>query len=372
MALVMVVLAAGWLEVLLANSLLVVVVFVVVSVLARLARKLAAGVGVALWGLVFARLVLPPGFSHPLSAMGLAERLVEAGPAAAATGLAAAAGGAGFDEGFAAASLGGGTVAALWPLVVTAAWFVGALTVVLRYRSRLRGYLRVVEHAERVRSPEVASLVKRWRSALKVRRNVRVVASASGYGPFTLGVFRPVIYLPASVLEDPSSREPAIAHEMVHVARLDALWLLLQHCLQAVYFFHPLVWVSGARLTEERERLADATVLAAGELRARDYALGLLRVVRLQLVTGAAPSMSAPSRRFRMRVHRSPPPLRGPPQRRTAGSSRLRRGLAVTRPPTEGLGLGTWGLGLAEARMQLEHLAPQAPSLKPRAPSHVL
>jgi beta-lactamase regulating signal transducer with metallopeptidase domain len=89
---------------------------------------------------------------------------------------------------------------------------------------------------------------------------------------------------------------------MAHVARFDALWLALQHILQAVYFFHPLVWISGAKLNEERERLCDATVVSAGRLTARNYVGGLLNVLRLDLQGVEAPTMTAEKRRIGVRI----------------------------------------------------------------------
>jgi murein DD-endopeptidase MepM/ murein hydrolase activator NlpD len=130
------------------------------------------------------------------------------------------------------------------------------------------------------------------------------VISEDGLPPFTLGIYRPVICLPAGIVNDPVTLESVIAHETAHVARLDVLWLRLQHLLQAVYFFHPLVWISGIKLNEERETLCDATVVAAGDLAARDYVGGLLNVLRLDLQGVGAPTMTARKRRIGVRIQR--------------------------------------------------------------------
>ena len=121
---------------------------------------------------------------------------------------------------------------------------------------------------------------------------------------FTLGIIRPVICVPRGLVDDPVALESVMAHEMAHVARLDALWLRLQHLLQAVYFFHPLVWISGIKLNDERERLCDATVVAAGRLAARDYVGGLLNVLRLDLQGVGAPTMTARKRRIGVRIQK--------------------------------------------------------------------
>jgi murein DD-endopeptidase MepM/ murein hydrolase activator NlpD len=108
--------------------------------------------------------------------------------------------------------------------------------------------------------------------------------------------------VPRAVIGDRRLLESVIAHEMAHVAHWDSLWLGLQHVLQAVYFFHPLVWMAGARLDTERERLCDATVVAAGRIPAGDYVGGLLSMLQLDLEGVGAPTMSARKRRIGMRI----------------------------------------------------------------------
>jgi beta-lactamase regulating signal transducer with metallopeptidase domain len=51
-------------------------------------------------------------------------------------------------------------------------------------------------------------------------------------------------------------------------------------CVQAIFWFHPLIWWMGARLLEERERACDEAVLRIGQ-KPRDYAEGILKVCRL-------------------------------------------------------------------------------------------
>jgi D-alanyl-D-alanine endopeptidase (penicillin-binding protein 7) len=84
-------------------------------------------------------------------------------------------------------------------------------------------------------------------------------------GPIALGVLRPCVLLPASLL----SRLPAellealLAHELAHVRRWDYLANLLQSAVEALLFFHPVVWWLSARLRAERELLADEIAATA-------------------------------------------------------------------------------------------------------------
>jgi uncharacterized protein (TIGR03435 family) len=52
--------------------------------------------------------------------------------------------------------------------------------------------------------------------------------------------------------------------------------------VEALFWFHPLVWWIGARLVEERERACDEAVLSLGN-EARDYAEGILNVCKSYL-----------------------------------------------------------------------------------------
>ena len=49
--------------------------------------------------------------------------------------------------------------------------------------------------------------------------------------------------------------------------------------VEAVFWFHPLVWWIGARLVEERERACDEAVLSLGN-EPHDYAEGILNICK--------------------------------------------------------------------------------------------
>jgi len=71
-----------------------------------------------------------------------------------------------------------------------------------------------------------------------------------------------------------------LAHELCHVRRRDNLTAAIHMVVEAVFWFHPLVWWIGARLVEERERACDEEVLSLGQ-EPRDYADAILSVCKL-------------------------------------------------------------------------------------------
>ena len=74
--------------------------------------------------------------------------------------------------------------------------------------------------------------------------------------------------------------EGILAHEMWHVRSRDNLTATIHMLVEALFWFHPLVWWIGARLGDERERACDEYVLDVfGE--PHEYAQGILNVCKL-------------------------------------------------------------------------------------------
>jgi len=136
----------------------------------------------------------------------------------------------------------------------------------------------------------VACWLARWRRVRVVRKSASTVAmefpvpvmSVPGLlEPGVFGVFRPALLLPEGIVErlNPAELDTILAHEGCHVRRRDNLTATIHMAVQAIFWFHPLVWWLGARLVEERERACDEEVLSLGNA-PRIYAAGILNVCR--------------------------------------------------------------------------------------------
>ena len=113
---------------------------------------------------------------------------------------------------------------------------------------------------------------------------VPALSSASIIEPGVFGVFRPVLLLPDGIGDRlaPSELQAILAHELCHVRRRDNLATSMYMVVEAVFWFHPLVWWLGTRLMDERERACDEEVLRMGS-EAEAYAEGILKVCELYL-----------------------------------------------------------------------------------------
>jgi beta-lactamase regulating signal transducer with metallopeptidase domain len=109
------------------------------------------------------------------------------------------------------------------------------------------------------------------------------VRSAQGLlEPGVVGWLRPILLLPEGIAErlTAAQLEAVLAHELCHVRRRDNLFASIRMMVEAMFWFHPLVWWISARLVEERERACDEEVLRLGS-EARDYAEGIVNVCKL-------------------------------------------------------------------------------------------
>ncbi|HEX6962262.1 MAG TPA: M56 family metallopeptidase, partial [Lacipirellula sp.] len=121
--------------------------------------------------------------------------------------------------------------------------------------------------------------LERLAMQLHERRVPDLYASEIATSPYLFGVMRPAIVAPREMLDKPEDRRAILLHELVHWRRRDPWVGWLQVVAQALFWFHPLVWVANARLRREREAACDEAVLRTGECPAQGYGETLLRIL---------------------------------------------------------------------------------------------
>jgi RND family efflux transporter MFP subunit len=154
------------------------------------------------------------------------------------------------------------------PIAILGGWACGFSGVVLM---RVRGWLRI-RAAIRASTP------------IDIPSIVAVRSSPGLLEPGVVGLFRPILLLPADIKQrlTPLQLEAVLAHELCHIRRRDNLTSAIHMMVEAVFWFHPLVWWIGARLVDERERACDEEVLRLGNA-PHEYAEGILNVCKIYL-----------------------------------------------------------------------------------------
>jgi TonB family protein len=99
------------------------------------------------------------------------------------------------------------------------------------------------------------------RSELAPRAEVRVSCEVSQ--PAAFGLRHPIVLLPEGFFAmDPEAQRTVVCHELLHVARRDWPWIVIEEVARALFWFHPAVWWLVERIQESREQLVDRVVIA--------------------------------------------------------------------------------------------------------------
>jgi len=157
-----------------------------------------------------------------------------------------------------------------WPRILAGLWLAGVILLLARW---FRRWL-LIRSAVRSATP------------LPLAASIPVLSSQTSIEPGVFGIFRPVLLLPAGITTRLSAEEldAILAHELSHVHRRDNLTASIHMLVEALFWFHPLVWWIEARLVEERERACDEAVLRDGKL-PEVYARGILNVCKFYLAS---------------------------------------------------------------------------------------
>jgi bla regulator protein blaR1 len=155
----------------------------------------------------------------------------------------------------------------LLPGMIAAVWLCGFVTMLILWSVRWRRVVAAVHRSTPVDQGREVDALRQLEKMGGVRRPMAFLLSRdSALEPGIFGIFRPVLLWPATIsehLQDPHLRA-ILAHEVSHVRRRDNLAAALHMAVEAIFWFHPMVWWLGARLVEERELACDEEVLQLG------------------------------------------------------------------------------------------------------------
>jgi beta-lactamase regulating signal transducer with metallopeptidase domain len=136
-----------------------------------------------------------------------------------------------------------------WAAILTSIWTFGFAASIIR----LIRAARVVECWRR-RAVEVDCL-----------DGVKICELHDLRGPVAAGVWRPVVFVPASWRDwSVEVRRAVLEHELAHHRRKDPLWRLLAELACAVHWYHPLVRWMARRFIMQCEYACDAVVVKNG------------------------------------------------------------------------------------------------------------
>jgi bla regulator protein BlaR1 len=167
----------------------------------------------------------------------------------------------------------------LLPTFLMELWLLGFMVVLWSGYARWRRVRVAMREAIPLRAGREVEALRRLERTHGIRTPIEMILSRASLEPGVFGIVRPVLIWPEGIsdhLED-AHLEAILAHEVWHVRRRDNLAAAIHMVVEALFWFHPLVWWLGARLVEERERACDEEVVAMGNER-QTYAESILKV----------------------------------------------------------------------------------------------
>jgi TonB family protein len=159
----------------------------------------------------------------------------------------------------------------------------------LYFAARLLFGLRQTLLIRRGATTPTAELPRRF-----VQAGIEIAISPTIAGPSTIGFFRALLLLPPGFLKTVNEQDldAALAHEGAHIERHDFAKNLLYQFLSLPIAYHPLLWMTHARVVETREMVCDA--MAAETLHGREsYAHSLLRLASMMTTRVPARTLHA-------------------------------------------------------------------------------
>jgi bla regulator protein blaR1 len=149
-------------------------------------------------------------------------------------------------------------------------WIAGAFAMFMRLISRIR--------TERREARAPAQFSNSGMTSSFMADGIRVSFDSRHPGPAVSGILSPHIFLPLGIDRVLNQREfdAVLLHELAHARRRDNLIRLLYEVSLCALWFHPLIWVAGARMALYRELSCDESVIRRAKGRALVSALAKL------------------------------------------------------------------------------------------------
>ena len=168
------------------------------------------------------------------------------------------------DKTYMIVSQGNGSIFSLWEMLLLVIAVLTASVSFICILQQISSYLklrRAIKHDAclPLSQWETEQLAETKRQ-LRVKQNVRLIKSSKASGPFTIGVFRPVIVIPEKLPEDDNALQIVLGHELTHVKHRDALFNLIACVILSLHWFNLCCYIYLVTLKRACELYCDETV----------------------------------------------------------------------------------------------------------------
>jgi bla regulator protein blaR1 len=142
-------------------------------------------------------------------------------------------------------------------------WAVGCVVLFVRLALGYVWVNKLKNNPKNQVDEKLTQMMHELKAKMNISQQVSVRVSTLVTLPMIMGVLKPVILIPMSIVTGFSEEQLAtiLAHELAHLKRRDFLFNGLQSVLDVLYFFHPAMWLLSAQIRKERENCCDDMAL---------------------------------------------------------------------------------------------------------------
>ena len=149
--------------------------------------------------------------------------------------------------------------------VLAVIWLVGAcLCFIIKITNYMRFNRCIQKGSKEISDGQTLLLREDLCERLHIKRQPILLESPSVSGPITIGLFKPMVILPAndSADGDVYNRQTLIIHhELVHIKRRDLWYKWLYQVLLCIHWFNPVLYLVAGKLNRDCELSCDEEVL---------------------------------------------------------------------------------------------------------------
>ncbi|MEO1523802.1 MAG: M56 family metallopeptidase [Planctomycetota bacterium] len=167
---------------------------------------------------------------------------------------------------------------------ISVLYSLGVLWMLVRTAVGVGAGWRLYRRAVPITSGPLAELITELSHQFGLRRVPCIAESDLLLAPAVIGLLRPTVVLPCSLLTGltPTEISAVLSHELAHIRRYDVFVGIGQRVLESIFFFHPGVWWISKQVSREREHCCDDAAIRSGHA-TTGYVETLLRAAELCL-----------------------------------------------------------------------------------------
>ena len=149
-----------------------------------------------------------------------------------------------------------------WSVWVCIIWLAGVIPMAFWLVLSLRIMRRRIRHTKTKLPEHIAAVFNTCKKELRIKGHIGLVMQTAIPVPAITGIMKPILIVPDSLTDmEPPALRNIFLHELTHYKHGDLIVIRMMNCLNCLYWFNPLVWLSFKLIRNDMETICDQRCL---------------------------------------------------------------------------------------------------------------